>query len=212
MTASPSQGQKYDRFLERVINEAQRLDADYRNFMALWEAMDEYLDEINEAPGMFKAFINGLKTSTIVLTHRLFDEGSVGIHELIRIAEKHNEKINWEGRNLDADDLQSQRDRIEAFQPTLERLKKQRHKAYAHLDKRQVLDPKAFAQEFPLDQDDIREAIDLAHDVLQEHYGARYNSHLEMKIVGAVSVRHLLELVREGRKCREEKRERRLNP
>ena len=211
MSASPPQGQKYDRFLERVVNEAQRLDADYRNFIALWEAMDEYLDEINEAPGTFKAFIDGLRVSTIVLTHRLFDESSVGIHELIRIAETHNEEIDWQGGNLDATDLQSQRDHIEGFQPTLERLKKQRHKAYAHLDKKQVLDQEAFAQEFPLNQDDIRQAIDLAHDVLQEHHGARYDLHLEMRIAAAVSVRHLLELIREGRKFRKEKRKRRLN-
>lgn len=197
-----SQADKYDQFLERLVNEVQRLDADFRNFITFWKSMDEYIDEVNEAPGTFKAFINGLKTSTVLLTHRLFDKGSVGLHELIRIAKTHGEKIEWERDQLSSAELDDQRDKIDAFQETLDRLRKQRNKAYAHLDKKEVLDRESFAEEFPLDQDDIRKAIDLAQEILQEHYGARFNAHLDMRIGGAVSVKHLLELVRAGREKR----------
>ena len=195
-----SQADKYDQYLERLIEDAQRLDADFRNYIKLWSLLDEYLDEINEAPGTFRSILNAFKTSTVVLTHRLFDTKSIGLQELIRIADTHGAAIDWKGGRLTSHDLQIQRGQITAYQDTLDRLRKQRNKGYAHLDKKQILDREAFAQAVPLAENDMRGAIDLAHVILQKHYGARFNTHLEMGIVNAVNVKHLLELVRIGRK------------
>lgn len=204
MSRPINQAEKYDQYLNRLIEDAQRLDADFRNFTKLWSLLDDYLDEVNEAPGTFMSIINAFRTSTVVLAHRLFDARSdvVSLHELIRIADTHGGVIDWKGGRLSSQDLDAQRNRITAYQDPLDRLRKQRNKAYAHLDKKHVLNREAFAQDFPLVDKDLRGAIELAHNVLQEHHGARFNSHLEMRIVNAVNVKHLLELVRIGRKYR----------
>ena len=80
----------------------------------------------------------------------------------------------------------------------------QRNKAYAHLNKKHVLDRESFAQGFPLEENDLREAIDLAHVILQKHYGWREDVHLEMRVVNSVNVKHLLELIRVGKKYRKQ--------
>ena len=199
-----SQVKRYNQFLEHVIEDAQRLDADFRNHMKLWSLMDDYLEEINEAPGAFKAFLNALQTSTVLLTHRLFDDGSIGVKKLIRIAQEHGSSIVWEGKEPSDEDLQEQLDRIGSKEALLERLQKQRHKAYAHIDKKPILDREAFAKKYPLKSDDLREAIDLAHDILQKHYAWKNDVHLNMQITNAVDIQRLLGLVRIGRKQRKQ--------
>jgi len=190
----------YDQFLERLEHDVERLDADFRNYLRLWELVDEYIDEVNEAPGTFTTFINSMRTSTVVLAHRLFDKDSVGLRKLIAQAENHLSEIEWQGTTPSEADLQSQRDRITELDDVLERLRVQRNKAYAHLDKKHVLDREAFAGDYPLDSGDLRQAIDLAQEIIHEHYLWRNNSHLSMGIVGAVNVDHLFELIRIGRK------------
>lgn len=192
----------YDQYLERLEHDIQRLDADFRNYTRLWELIDDHRDEINEAPGTFTSFINSLRTSTVVLTHRLFDKGSVGLRKLIAEAENHLCEIDWKGGHPGCADLQSQRNRIKGMSDVLERLRVQRNKAYAHLDKEHILDREAFAADYPLRSDDLRQAIDLAQEIFQEHYGWRHDTHLSMGIVGAVNVDHLLDLIRIGRKYR----------
>lgn len=56
----------------------------------------------------------------------------------------------------------------------------------------------------PLTDKDIREVIDIALDILQEHYSHRYDAHHEMKITNVVNIRHMLELLRIGRKYRKQ--------
>lgn len=166
-----SKNVSYDHFLERLEHDVQRLDADFRNYLRLWEKMDDHIDDINEAPGTFTSFINSMRTSTVVLTHRLFDKNSVGLRKLIAQAENHLAEIDWQGTPPNEADLQDQRARIKGLNDVLERLRVQRNKAYAHLDKEHILNQEAFAGDYPLNSDDLHEAIDLAQEIIQEHYG-----------------------------------------
>lgn len=187
----------YEQYLMKLIEDAQRVDADFRNYMTLWEHMDEYLDAINEAPGTFRSIINGLRTSTVVLIHRLFDSGSVNLKKIIGLAKTHLDTIDWsEKPTMDA--LDKHLEKIDEFASTLDRLRVQRNKAYAHLDKKPIQDAEAFADKTPLDSKDLRKAIDLAFDILQDHYRFFSGPHLEMQVKNSVQVKHLLELIRHG--------------
>lgn len=197
-------GVKYDWFLKKLEHDTERLDADFCNYIRLWELIDEYNEEINEAPGTFATFINSMRTSTVVLAHRLFDKNSVGLRKLIAQAENHLDEIDWQGVPPSRAKLQDQRDRIDGLVDVLERLRVQRNKAYAHLDKEHLLSREAFAGDHPLKSDDLRRVIDLAQEIIHEHYLWRNDSDLMMGIVGAVNVDHLLDLIRIGRKYREQ--------
>lgn len=209
-SASPTDNGRYDQFLERLESDVQRLDADFRNYMRLWERFDEHVDEINEAPGTFRSIINSMRTSTVVLTHRLFDKNSIGLRKLIAQAENHRDEIDWQGSPPTAAEIRSQRDRIRRLGDVLERLRIQRNKAYAHLDEEHLLDRESFAEDIPLVADDLRKAIGLAQEIVHEHYRWRNNSHVDMGIKGAINVDHLLELIRIGRKYRRRELDERL--
>ena len=112
MAKAADQGEKYDQYLEHLINDAQSLGSDFNNFTKLWRLLDHYLDEINEAPGTFGSIINSLRTSTVVYANRLFDASSVGLHELIKLARVHRDAIDWKGGAPSDERLQSQSDRI----------------------------------------------------------------------------------------------------
>ena len=145
-----------------------------------------------------------------MLTYRLFDKSSVGLPKLIDQAEKHARSIQWEGNKPEPDDLNDQRYQIALLKGVLDRLRIQRNKAYAHLDQKHVLNREAFANDYPLVSADLKQSIGLAQDLLQAHYGWRHNTHLEMRIVGAVNINHMLELLRVGKKYRlQDYRERR---
>ena len=197
-----SRTNNYDQFLDRMELDVQRLDADYRNYIQFWELMGDYLDEFNEAPGTFTTFINSLRTSTVVLAHRLFDDKSVGIRKLIAVAENHLADIDWQGDPPQKANLKGQRDRIAGSQSVLDRIKDQRHKTYAHLDKKQILNREVFAANHPLDSNDIGQAIELAKEIVHDHHLWRKGSDLSMEIANAVNVKHLFELIRIGRKYR----------
>ena len=140
-----------------------------------------------------------MRTSTVVLTHRLFDKNSIGLRKLIAQAENHRDEIDWHGPPPTKAEIRSQRERIRGLSDVLERLRIQRNKAYAHLDEEHLLDRESFAEDVPLVAHDLRRAIDLAQEIVHEHYGWRNDAHLDMGVKGAVNVDRLLELLQIGR-------------
>ena len=212
MSSVINQSQKYEEYLERLVRDVQQLDSDFRNFIKLWGLRNEYHSTLNEAPGFFSAVFNSFLTSTVIHAFRLFDHNSVGIQELIRIAKIHGDSITWADRFSD-DDLDKQLQKINALKKgskpgetkeLLYRLAKLRNKVYAHLDKRNILDTESLANEIAIGKQEVRQAIDLAQEFLHLHYKAFRGVHLEMDIKGAVKAKYVLELLRIGRKYRDE--------
>ena len=191
-------GTKYDKYLEHLTGDVRNLRDDIQIIFRLWEIYPDYREDLKDVSGIFESISRAYITSTVVLLHRLFDHRSeVNLCELIRIAQKHSCEIKWERSAPKPPELEAQLNEIGKLDTPLNRLKTNRDKYYAHLDKKSV-----FGEHFPLSKNDIKLAIDLAYSILQEHHLWRYNVSYSMGVTSPHEMNHLLNLIRIGQKSR----------
>jgi hypothetical protein len=116
------------------------------------EKREEYLQEFNLAPAFFGTVFKALRTSCILSLTKLFDEREKNcLNKLLNIVESNirifskSAKANrigvfetaffiQSGPDIDSTFIQSHREGIKEFTPTLEKLKVLRDKYHAHFD------------------------------------------------------------------------------
>lgn len=102
------------------------------------------------------------------------------------------------------DIVDDQLGRIAAQQNVINRIKTQRDKAIAHLDKSYFDDPEAILNDYPLSDADVGGLMGLVKAILETHYGYLFGSDLEITVHSVRTVNTVLNYARAFIRVRED--------
>jgi len=205
---------RYEKYLNRLTEDAKLLYVDINNLMKFYDLINsnpDYRESIHRAPGALYSFVNGLQTSIVIRTYKLYDSQSLSLQKLVNFAKTHIAKIIWESQPPDKKDLDKQLANISNSAQNINKIKKQRDKNYAHLDTKVAVNIDDFAKNNPLNGNQILSLIELSHKILIDHYAWKYQATIEMKNVNSIDIKSLLELIRIGAKYQRKEIEDSLN-
>jgi len=95
--------------------------------------------------------------------------------------------------------------RLDAQRDVIHRIKSQRDKAIAHLDKAYFDNPKALDKDYPLRDDDIDRLMEVVSDILGKHHNWLFEADLRMEILSTRNVDVVLKYARAFQRARKDR-------
>ena len=95
--------------------------------------------------------------------------------------------------------------RLDAQRDVIHRIKSQRDKAIAHLDKAYFDNPKALDKDYPLGDDDIDRLMEVVSDILGKHHNWLFEADLRMEILSTRNVDVVLKYARAFQRARKDR-------
>ncbi len=95
--------------------------------------------------------------------------------------------------------------RLDAQRDVIHRIKSQRDKAIAHLDKAYFDNPKALDKDYPLGDDDIDRLMEVVSDILGKHHSWLFEADLRMEILSTRNVDVVLKYARAFQRARKDR-------
>lgn len=92
--------------------------------------------------------------------------------------------------------------RLDAQRDVIHRIKSQRDKAIAHLDKAYFDNPKALDKDYPLRDDDIDRLVEVVSDILGKHHSCLFEADLRMENLSTRNVDVVLKYARAFQRTR----------
>ena len=153
------------------------------------KSQKEHLSEINEFPAFYQLAEKSFIHVCIIELAKLYEyESESGIEKLINICESnqnlflkkfHNEITECETNKIVSSydikveikkDINEARNKLEHLSSIIDKLKGQRDKFYAHLDKEYQNNPSALITDYPLNYRDLKELITTASFICNTFY------------------------------------------
>ena len=94
---------------------------------------------------------------------------------------------------------------LHARKCVINRIKAHRDKAIAHLDKRYFDDPKTLNRDYPLDDGDIDDIMEVVSSILRKHYSCLFETDMCMEILSIYNVDEVLKYVRAFQRARSDR-------
>jgi len=200
--------QQFENSLEIFMDELLFIDAAFELYVHLTSKKEEYLDEMNEAPGFFQIVFKSLFNSTIISLARIYEKekrSDRNIYFFISFIEKHTNIFPHDEKTLkefncpfkvDSNLISSHRNMLIEHDETIKKLFIWRDKHYAHFDKKYFLNSKRLIEDAGITVEEFRRLISLAHEIFNDYSIAYSGINISLQATNRFDIDSILDILK----------------
>lgn len=206
----------YKKYYEKIINELINARMHFRLYKRLQEARNEYLDELNQAPGFFSFTIRAHGDAGLMSVARVLKKQreSITIWKFLDFVEsnlelfsaesfthrmnkdeRYEDRVRWH-RPVTLNDIETDKNKLDEFKQVIDNIITWRDKRGAHIDEKLALEQADNLKEFSIKLKELEDITEAIANILNRYSVAYDSSTYVVDMLGDYGVEVVLDAVR----------------